>query len=1113
MIDLPILGETPSGDGANRPAPHATPAYWRSPEQLARPEAVAAVHGDEFMPEALAEPGRTSRRQFLQLSAAGVALAGLSGCRRPAEAILPYTRKPENVIEGIAQFYATAMPFRGTAYPVVAESHVGRPTKLEGNPEHPYGAGGGTSATVQAAILGLYDPDRSRRIVAPTGQEASWETFKAFAGSLAGPLAVLAEPSSSPTVARLRQSLAARFPGLRWITYRPEGDTGFAQASRAAYGRVLRPLYDFSQADVIVSLDADFMGGGDVNQAMHARTFAQGRRPENATMSRFYAVESAFTTTGAQADHRLRLKPSLVAAFASALAARLGVAGAAAGAALDAKAQRFLDALAADLAGKRAVFVAGEAMPAYVHGLALALTARAGGMGGALRLVDAGETEAEPQATAFANLVRDMKAGQVPTLLLLGVNPVYDAPAAYGFADALKAVRTSIHVGTHRDETGALATWHLPRAHFLEAWGDARAYDGTLSVVQPLIAPINEVDVVENRRTERADLRSEVEILNVLATRTDVPGYDLVRQTWQGQVTGDFEAGWSKVLHDGFAPNTAYATTAAAPGALPAAPAAPGAGVEVTFRLDPKMVDGSVANNGWLLELPDLVTKIVWDNVATMSRATAERLGFNVDYETGRFKADTVKIALGGAEATLPVWIVPGHADDTITVNMGWGRQIAGSRPNRSDSWFNTDDKTDMYGQGAIANGVGVNVAPLRDAAFGGWATANVEKAGSGYTLVSTQEHGDLSSTSGLADRLLVAEGTHAEYRATPAFVEALKPHIPGGEGTWETEEGLWGAANHPRNADFYKDSPYARNQWGTVVDLTTCTGCNACVVACNAENNIQTVGKTEVGRGREMHWLRMDRYFVGDAEEPRMVQQYLTCVHCENAPCESVCPVAATYHSPDGTNQMIYNRCVGTRYCSNNCPYKVRRYNWFNWTKTLPLTVQMQQNPDVTVRFRGVMEKCSLCVQRIREVNDRTAIEGNRAIRDGEVQTACQQACPTDAITFGDLNDPASAVTLAKRNPRRYELLAELGTRPRLSYLAKIRNPNPTLEPPVARAGHGAGAAGHDGGVHGEGAPDAAHDGAAGHGATNEPGGTSGQSAAPSSGGAAVPADTSASH
>ncbi|MBE2187264.1 MAG: TAT-variant-translocated molybdopterin oxidoreductase, partial [Rhodothermales bacterium] len=614
MIDLPILGDAPSGDGSSRPASHAAPAYWRSSQQLRRPDEVAAVHGEEFMPEAVEAPSHANRRQFLQLAGAGVAMAGLTGCRRPVEQILPYTRKPQDVIEGLAQYYATSMPFRGTAYPVLAKSHVGRPTKLEGNPDHPYGVGGGSSAVVQAAILGLYDPDRSRRIVAPASTDATWQSFVSTASALSGPLAVLAEPSSSPTVARLRTALAARFPGLRWVTYRPEGDGGFAEATRTAYGRALRPIYDFAQADVIVSFDADFLGGADVNQAANARSFAQGRRPENDRMSRFYAVESTYTVTGGQADHRLRLKPSQVAAFAQALAARTGAYGAASGTADD-RTARFFDALVADLAGKRAVFVAGETMPAAVHGLALALTAQAGGLGTALRLVDANETEAEPQATTFANLVRDMKAGQVPTLLMIGVNPAYDAPASYGFADALKAVRTSIHVGQHRDETAALATWHLPRTHFLEAWGDARAYDGTLAVVQPLIAPLNDTEAVDNRRIERDDLHSEVEILNVLANRTDVSGYELVRETWRGQIQGDFETGWTKIVHDGYAPGTAYAAaTAGAPATVPAMPAAPQGGVEIAFRLDPTMVDGSIANNGWLIEFPDNVTKLVWDN-------------------------------------------------------------------------------------------------------------------------------------------------------------------------------------------------------------------------------------------------------------------------------------------------------------------------------------------------------------------------------------------------------------------------------------------------------------------------------------------------------------------
>ena len=1054
MIDLPLLGQEPA-QGA---APGKAPKAWRSPEAFRRGQSAEALPGDahEFAADAAAAPSQANRRQFLQVMGASVALAGLTACRRPVEYILPYTRKPEDVIEGISQYYATAMPFRGVLSPLLVESREGRPVKVEGNPEHPVSLGA-SGVFEQASVLQLYDPDRSRR-VRRGDDDSSWSNFVQAAQSLAGPTVVLAEPSSSPTVARLRTQLAARFPGLRWVTYRPEGDDAFALATTALYGRPLRPAYDFAQADVVVSLEGDFLGTTDTNEVANSRSFAQARTPERGRMLRMYAVESHYTTTGGTADHRLRLKPSRVSDFAAALAGRVGVGGAPAGPAFGGRDAAFLDALAEDVRGKRVVVIAGPTQPAHVHALALRMTAALGGLGTAMRLLDTGEAAAPPQGNDLAALTNAMRAGAVQNLLMIGVNPVYDAPGALRFAEALTRVPVSIHVGHHIDETAAKSSWHLPRAHYLEAWGDGRSYDGTLALIQPIVAPLNErIDSTNPNEParERDDIHSDVEIVNLLATRADAPGYDVVRETWRTAVTGDFEKGWRRVLHDGFLPDTAFAAAgvgAPGAGALPI-PARPESGVEVSVRLSPRVLDGSYANVSWLQELPDMVSKLVWDNAAYMSRATAERLGLAVEYDSGRYSVDRAELAVGGRKVELPVWILPGHADDAITVEMGYGRQIATTRAVKERPGllgrFNTDFKTDMYWSGPLANGVGENVAPLREANFAPVVTASVRKASAGYTLVTTQEAGVGSD---MNDRPLILEATFDEYRANPAFVKEREVEVPGG-GLWDEQEALWGQDRHPRNQDFYKDNPYNRNQWGMVVDLTTCTGCSACVIACQAENNVQVVGKEQVSKGREMHWLRMDRYFIGqDQDNPRMAFQWLACVHCENAPCESVCPVAATYHSPDGMNHMVYNRCIGTRYCSNNCPYKVRRFNWFNWTHTLPLQVQMQQNPDVTVRSRGVMEKCSFCVQRVREVNDRVTIEA-RGIREGEVQTACQQACAAGAITFGDLNNAESAVLAAKRNPRRYDLLAELGTRPRVSYLGRVRNPNPRLEPAEPKA------------------------------------------------------------
>ena len=1033
MIELPII-EAPEAAEAS-----SQTRFWRSFAHLRKDPAFAEMAQHEFMPGATDPPSGASRRQFLQLLGASMAMAGLAACRRPVENILPYARRPEETIPGIPLFYATAMPFRGAVRPLLVKSHDGRPTKVEGNPQHP-NAQGATGLFEQASILNLYDPDRSRTIL-QGGNPATWDDFVALCGQFANGAAdkrvvVLSEETSSPTALALGQLLSQTYGQVQWITYRSEGEDAAKLGMQQAFGSPYRPVYDFAQSRVIVSLDADFLGPTARNFVHATRSFAEGRRLASAqdTMSRLYAVESAYTVTGGMADHRKRLRSSEIPAFAAALASKLGAGDMGrAGGQFDA--DPFLEALAADLqaAGAGGVVLAGETQPAEVHALCAAINSALGSVGTAMTLLDTGEQPITPQADDLAQLVQDMRAGNVDALVMVGVNPVYDAPSSLDFGGAMNQVSETIHLGLHVDETARAAKWHLPRAHYLEAWGDGRAYDGTLSVIQPLIAPLYD------------DAHSEIEVLNALTTGGDRTGYDLVRQTWTPVITGDFEQGWRQVLHDGFLPNTAYATATATAQPVNLSAAAPAAGdLEVVFRLDPTVFDGSYANNAWCQETPDPITKIVWDNVAVMSPQTAQDLGVVAEYSEGRYYVDVVTLTVNGSSVDLPVWIVPGHADGSIAVTLGYGRDIASDREERNTPFWDTDDATDVYAHGALGSGIGRNMAMLRDAAATPVATGvQVQPTGETYRIVTTQDHGVLD----VEARPLFRMATYDEYWQDPDFVASMEEPTPGE--AFEEYPTLW-ENNHPADQAAMRDSAYYRNQWGMVIDLNTCTGCGACLVACQSENNVQVVGKDEVANGRELHWLRLDRYFITHddaplAENPQMVLQPVPCQHCENAPCESVCPVAATVHSPDGTNQMIYNRCIGTRYCANNCPYKVRRFNYFNWSKTIPETVQMAQNPNVSMRFRGVMEKCSFCIQRVRGAQKHAGIE-ERALNADEVVTACQQACPAGAIIFGDLNDPNSAVSQQKHNSRNYTMLAELNIKPRVSYLARVQNSNADL-------------------------------------------------------------------
>ena len=1045
MIELPVIDAAEVAEPDKQDT--SLMRFWRSPSHREQEKEFKKVTEDEFMPGASKPPSGTSRRKFMQIMGASMALAGLSACRKPVEEVLPYTRKPEAVIPGIPRYFATAMPLRGSLQPLLVESHEERPTKVEGNPDHPL-TDGGSSVFAQASILNLYDPDRSDHVLRE-GSAASWQDVVEFSRSLpdSARVAVLSEPTSSPTMETLREQLGERFADLTWISYAPEGDDVAELGMQQAFGRPLRPMYQFDEAEVIVSLDANFLGATAKNDLYNASRFAETRRldgPED-EMSRLYVVESTHSVTGGMADNRLRLRASQIPAFAAALASELGVGGGAAD--LDEKQQRYIREIARDLseAGSRGLVLAGDTQPPAIHALCAAINDHLGSIGETMLLLDTGESaqdaaQQKSQAEELEGLVRDMRAGQVDLLLMLGTNPVYNAPAELDFAAALEQVPESVHLGLFVNETAAVSSWHLPQAHYLEAWGDGRSYDGTLSVIQPLIAPLYD------------PAHSEVEVLNVFATGLDRAGYDLVREEWQDHIEGDFDATWRRVLHNGFLPDTAYPTVNASAGTIsldvPQAPIAEDE-LEVVFRLDPTVLAGHFSNNAWCQELPSPITKITWDNVAVMSPATAEALGIAASYEEGQYYVDVIELTVNEQSIEIPAWVLPGHPDGSIGLTFGYGRTIESEREERNTWFFNTAEDTDVYGHGPLANGVGVNVAPLRPSTMTHvMVGAQVRKTGETYMIATTQNHGTMEG------RPIIRMASMEEYQENPDFATDEVVPIPGKDEEdpelWNDYATIW--EEDPSNQPAFKGNPYYENQWGMAIDLNTCTGCSACVVACHAENNVPVVGKEEVSRGRDMHWLRIDRYFAteedndeGEADDPHMVVQPMMCVHCENAPCESVCPVSATTHSPDGINEMTYNRCIGTRYCSNNCPYKVRRFNFFNWTTTLPMEIQMAQNPEVTVRSRGVMEKCTYCVQRVRHAQRQANVE-EREIGDGDVQTACAQACPTDAITFGDLNDPDSAVLEKKRNSRRYELLAELNTQPRTSYLARVRNPNSRL-------------------------------------------------------------------
>jgi MoCo/4Fe-4S cofactor protein with predicted Tat translocation signal len=978
------------------------PEYWRSLEELAGSDEFQEMLHREFPKGASEWLDDFSRRGFLKTMGASLALAGLTGCTRmPNTEIVPYVKQPENVIPGRPKFYATAFTLGGYASPILVESHMFRPTKIEGNPEHPASLGG-TDVYAQASILDLYDPDRAQNITY-MGDTRSWTAFmeavrgpmnvqKGLAGS---GVRILTQTVSSPTLAAQIRGYLEANPQAKWHVYEPISRDNVVEGAKLAFGEPVETRYDFSKADVIVSLDADFLYAGFPGSARYTRDFAARRNPD-ANMNRLYVIESTPSSTGMKADHRLSLRAVEIEKFAFAIANALGAGPTENVASVEWA--KFADAVVKELGSQkgRSVVVAGDHQPPSVHELAHTMNAALGNVGKTVFYTDPVDANPVNRSQSLHALVEDMHAGKVDLLLILGGNPAYDAPTELEFASALKsnAVSLKVCLSSHRNETAELCQWHVPEAHHLEAWSDARAYDGTVSIIQPLIEPLY-------------GGKTAHEIITILAGQSGITGHDLIQGYWQKQHTGaDFDAFWRKSLHDGWIAGTTYApkNVALKTTSFPATQSASSNGYELNFRRDPSIYDGRFSNNGWLQELPKPLTKLTWDNPIMIGPAMAQRLKLN-------FK-DVAELEFNGKKVKGAVWIQAGHPDNSITVFLGYGRTRAGR----------------------IGTGTGFDVYPMRTSQAQWFADgAKLTPTGEIYQLASTQGYQTMETPDG-SERPLVQERSLEEYKKEPNFAKEGAP---------------------PQDLTLYKPGlfEYAKEaySWGMAIDLNACVGCNNCIVACQSENNIAVVGKEQTLKGRHMHWLRVDAYYNGPRDNPKGFFQPVPCMQCENAPCELVCPVQATIHSTEGLNDMVYNRCVGTRYCSNNCPYKVRRFNFLLFQDWETPQFKLMRNPDVTVRSRGVMEKCTYCVQRIseRRIDTETAsVREGKDIRIGDdLQTACQQSCPANAIVFGNLNDPNSQVVKWKAQSRNYSLLGELNTRPRTTYLAEIRNPNPELE------------------------------------------------------------------
>ncbi len=1010
--------------------------FWRSLDEVGDTPAFRMFYDREFQPDAT-ELDENSRRTFLKLMGASFALAGvtLTSCRQPEEYIAPYAHRPEGRTPGVAEFFATTMELSGAARGLLVKSYDGRPIKIEGNPSHPinrsnpfdYNSGrermkglrvesklGASSAFEQASILELYDPDRSSSpILRENGGKGIRKTASDFRSFLAERhnlhksgggegLYFLSESTSSPATNRLRKKIMAASPNAKFHVYEPVGNDAERLGTRMVFGRPLRMHPMFSQAKTVVSFDSDFLMTHP-SAVRNAHDFASRRNPDG-DMSVFFAFESGHTVTGSNADYRKAVSASAVPSFVAALTLELIGGGVAvkdaaslkphlenlAGAALG---DENVKAAALSLRQSRGagIVIAGYEQPAEVHALAALINHALGNAGKCVLYTELTDPDREDFAGSIKDLAADVESGKVKTLIILGGNPVYNAPADLNFGELIAKAGATAHVSLYDDETSAACLWHAPRAHFLESWGDSRAVEGTYCLTQPLIEPMY-------------GGLTDLEVLAVFAGEEKLSARELTRKSFdEAYPYGDIaDKAFDAALSEGCLPpsfwpalapeieSTSFASGLSALGGSAGE-------IEIAFRPSYCIFDGRFANNGWLQVNPDPMTKLTWDNAALISPKLAEAKKIR--------SGDVIEVTAGGASIKIPAFVLPGQPENTITLPLGYGRTRAGK----------------------VGNGVGVSVYPLRKSGamhFAGG--AEIRKTGRRKKLATTQDHhaidieklGSREKERRLGE--LARETTLADYRKHPDFAKHIVHHPP--------LESLW------------REHEYEGHKWAMSIDLNACVGCGACQIACQAENNIPVVSRDEVARGREMQWIRVDRYFSGDIHAPSVLHQPVTCHHCENAPCEQVCPVAATVHSSEGLNEMVYNRCVGTKYCANNCPYKVRRFNFFNNHKHMTEVEKLAMNPEVTVRSRGVMEKCSFCVQRIQEVKINAKNEG-RAIVDGEVVPACAQACPAKAITFGDLNDPASRVKKAFDHNRSYGMLGELNVKPRLEYLAKVRN------------------------------------------------------------------------
>ncbi len=980
-VDIAAL-RTTTGEGNS-------PRFWRSLDELADTPEFRDHKENEFPHGATDPDAKLDRRELMKVMAASAAFAGLSGCTKlPTQKIVPYVRQPEEIIPGKPLFYATAVTLGGVATGVLVESNMARPTKVEGNPDHP-GSLGASDAFAQASVLGLYDPDRSQAEI-HDGRIGSYAAFQdelasalgAEKGSSGAGLRLLTSTITSPSLAEQIRTFLKTYPSAKWIQYESVTRDNVREGAKMAFGEYVNTVYRVDRAEVILTLDSDFLTSGP-GSVRYAREFARKRRVEgvDSKMNRLYSVESTPTNTGASADHRLRMRASDIEGFARALAGELGL-NVSAGPP-PAVPAGWIPALARDLKQHpgATLVVAGDQQPPIVHALVHATNQALGNFDQTVYFTQPIEDSPTNQWESMGELAADIRAGTVTTLLILGGNPAYDAPGDLGFRELLPKVQFTARLGLYEDETSALCHWHIPETHYLETWGDTRAYDGTVTIIQPLIAPLYAG-------------KSEHDFLALLNGQSAKPSHDIVHDYWQAQRpnVSRFDVVWEKALRDGVVADTAFPPKQVSlqAGIGQQSPSAATQGLEIVFRPDPTIWDGRFANNGWLQELPKPLTKLTWDAVAMLSPKTAQRLGLKNE--------DAVELKYQGRTIVAPAWVMPGLADESVTVFLGYGRTRAGR----------------------VGTGTGFDAGWIRPYATPWIGTGlEIRKTGDKWPLAATQTH------SSMEGRELIRVATLEEYGKNPKFAQADVEENP---------------------LSLYPAVKYEGYSWGMALDLNACNGCGACVAACQAENNIAVVGKTEVMIGREMHWIRIDRYYEGDLDEPKTYHEPVLCMHCEDAPCEVVCPVAATVHSSEGLNEMVYNRCVGTRYCSNNCPYKVRRFNFRLYSDWETPSLFGMRNPNVSVRSRGVMEKCSYCVQRINAVKIEAEKE-DRSVRDGEIVTACQQSCPSEAIVFGNINDPKSKVSLLKAQQRNYKLLEELNTRPRTTYLAKLRNPNPEIE------------------------------------------------------------------